>query len=113
MLEHFISTGGLDKYANPDELLDSALDDRIEADDQAGELDSYVMQKRVLDRAGDLVRAECDHPGSSVEVINAIYKEGNETTEPESVPKVRSKGMSAAVPDLVKAVLLNSVSGAL
>ena len=58
MLEHFVSTGGLDKFVNPDELLDSALDDRIEADDQAGELDSYMMQKWVLDTAGDLVRAE-------------------------------------------------------
>ena len=27
VLEHFISTGGLDKYVNPDELLDSAIDD--------------------------------------------------------------------------------------
>ena len=42
-------------------------------------------------------------------MINAIYNDGNETTEPESVPKGRSKGMSA----FVKAVLLNSVSGAL
>ena len=46
-------------------------------------------------------------------MINAIYNDGKETTEPESVPKGRSKGMSVAVPDLVKAVLLNSVSGAL
>ena len=45
VLEHFISTGGLDKYVNPDELLDSAIDVQIEADDQAGELDSYMMQK--------------------------------------------------------------------
>ena len=45
VLEHFISTRGLDKYVNPDELLDSAIDVQIEADDQAGELDSYMMQK--------------------------------------------------------------------
>ena len=49
VLEHFISTGGLDKYVNPDELLDSAIDVQIEADDQAGELDSYMMQKWVVD----------------------------------------------------------------
>ena len=93
--------------------MDSALYDQIETDDQAGELDSYMMQKWVLDTATDPVRADCDHPGDSVEVINAIYNDGNETTEPESVPNGRSKGMSAAVPDLVKAVVLNSVSGAL
>ena len=57
--------------------------------------------------------SDCDHPGDSVEVINAIYNDGNETTEPESVPKGRPKGMSASVPDLVKVVVLNSVSGAL
>ena len=28
VLEHFISTGGLDKYVNPDELLDSTLDEQ-------------------------------------------------------------------------------------
>ena len=106
VLEHFISTGGLHKYVNPDELLDPAIDDQIEADDQAGELNSYMMQKWVVDTGSDY-----DHPGDSVEVINAIYNDGNETTEPESVPKGRSKGMSAAVPDLVKAVILNSVSG--
>ena len=93
--------------------MDSALDDRIEADDRAGELDSYMMQTSVLDTAGDPVGAECDHPGDSVEVINAIYNDGKETTEPESVTKGRPKGMSAAVPDLVKAVVLNSVSSAL
>ena len=49
-----------------------------------------------------------DHPGDSVEVINAIYNDGNETTEPESVPQGLSKGISAAVPDSVKGVLLNT-----
>ena len=110
VLEHFISTGGLDKYVNPDELLDSAIDVQIEGDDQAGELDSYMMQKWVVDTDNDPVGSDCDHPGDSVEVINAIYNDGNETAEPESVPKGRPKGMSAAVPDLVKAVVLTSVT---
>ena len=81
-----------DKYVNPDELLDSAIDDQIEANDQAGELDSYMMQKWVVDTDSDPVGSDCDHPGDSLEVINAIYNDGNETTEPESVPKGRSKG---------------------
>ena len=29
VLEHFISTEGLDKYVNPEELLDSAIDDKL------------------------------------------------------------------------------------
>ena len=57
--------------------------------------------------------SDCDHPGDSVEVINEINNDGKETTEPASVPKGRPKGMSAAVPGLVKAAVLNSVSGAL
>ena len=69
--------------------MDSAVDDQIEADDQAGELDSYMMQKWVVDTDNDPVGSDCDHPGDSVEVINAIYNDGNETTEPESVPKGR------------------------
>ena len=112
VMEHFISTGGLDKCVNPDELLDSTLDDQIEANDQAGELDSYMMQKRVSDTVGVLVRALCDHAGGIVDVINDIYKEGNETIEPESVPNGQSKGMSVSLP-LVKAGLLNNMSGAL
>ena len=100
VLEHFISTGSLDKYVNPDELMDSAIDDPLEADDQAEELDSHMMQKWVVDTDKDPVGSDCDHPGDSVEVINAFYNDGNETTEPESVPKGRPKGMSAAVPDL-------------
>ena len=93
--------------------MDSAIDVQIEADDQARELDSYMMQKWVVDTDSDPVESDCDHPGDSVKVNNAIYNDGNKTTEPESVPKGRPKGMSAAVPDLVKAVVLNSVSGAL
>ena len=106
--------------------MDSAIDVHIEADDQAGELDSYMMQKWVVDTDSDPVGSDCDHPGDSVEVINAIYNPGdsvevinaicndeNGTTEPESVRKGQSKGISASVPDLVKAVVLNSVSGAL
>ena len=55
-------------------FLDSAIDDQIEADDQAGELDSYMMQKWVLDKHNNNpVGSDCDHPGDSVEVINAIY----------------------------------------
>ena len=72
VLEHIISTGGLDKYVNPEELLDSAIDDQIEADDQVGELDSYMMQKWVVDTDGDPVGSDRDHPGDSVVVINAI-----------------------------------------
>ena len=68
VLEHFISTGGLDKYVHPDELLDSAIDDQIEADNQAGELDSYMMQKWVVDTDNDPVGSNCDHSGDSVEV---------------------------------------------
>ena len=41
----------------------------------------------VVDTDSDPVRSDCDHPGDSVEVIYAIYNDGNETTEPESVPK--------------------------
>ena len=66
-----------------------------------------------MDTDGDPVGSDCDHPCDSVEVINAIYNDGDETTEPESVPKGRPRGMSAAVPDLVEAVVLNRVSGAL
>ena len=84
------------------------------ANDQAGELDSYVTQKRVLDdKADDLAGSGYDHPVSSVEVINDIYKEGNETTNRVCMPKGRLKGISAAIPELVHRVLLNNVSGAL
>ena len=48
-----LSQQGLDKYVNPDQLLDSSIDDQIEADDQAGELDSYMMQKLVVDTDND------------------------------------------------------------
>ena len=63
VLEHFISKGGLDKYVNPDELLDSAIGVQIEADDQDGELDSYMLQKWVVDTDSDPVGSDCDHPG--------------------------------------------------
>ena len=77
-------------------FLDSGLDDRIEADDQAGDLDRYMMQKRVLDTVVDIVRAECDHPDDSVEVINAIYNDGNETTEPECTGRAIKRDVSSS-----------------
>ena len=92
VLEHLISTGGLDKYVNPDELLDSAIDDQIEADDQAGELDSYMMQKWVVDTESDPVGTECDHPGDSVEVINAFNNDEMRLLNQRVYQKVDQKG---------------------